>query len=328
MIGDRRAALPSRLAPQLASLVGAAPPGKEWLHELKLDGYRILARIDRGRVKLLTRNGEDWTGRFALVSRALARLPIEQAWLDGEMVVLDEEDISSFQLLQEAIGRGSDEGIVYFAFDLLYLDGVDMRSAPLTERKTRLRPLIPRRARTLHSLDILEGDGPAVLARACARGFEGIVSKRRDAPYQAGRGRSWLKIKCVMRQEFVVGGFTDSDRGLDFGALLLGAHDAAGRLVYVGRVGTGFSVRARKALRARLAGLERVGAPFSNPPKGADARGVHWVKPALVAEIAFTNRTRDGLLRHPAFQGLREDKRPVQVLEEAPVEPTPRRRRS
>jgi len=327
MIVGRRIALPRRLEPQLATLVTRAPEGDGWLHELKLDGYRLLGRIDQGRVTLFTRNGEDWTARFPAVAKALAQLRVNDAWLDGEVVVLDGHDVSSFQLLQEALSSGRDEDLLYFAFDLLYVDGVDIRGAPLEQRKSALKALFPSGRTPIHFLAATAGQGPAVLAHACARGFEGIVSKRCDAPYRDGRGHDWVKTKCVMRQEFVIGGFTDSDKGLDFGALLLGVHDAAGNLTYAGRVGTGFTAESRRALRSRLIGLERKNAPFSSPPTGRDARGVHWVKPELVAEVAFTNRTRDGRLRPPAFQGLREDKRPRQVVDEYPIRRGSTRRR-
>jgi bifunctional non-homologous end joining protein LigD len=258
---------------------------------------------------------------------ALTRLRVKQAWLDGEAVVLDGRKISSFQLLQEALSNGRGAEIVYFAFDLLYLDGVDTRAAPLEERKAALKTLLSPRGERIHFLDAVAGHGPAVLARACTRGLEGIVSKRREEPYRAGRGHSWVKTKCVMRQEFVIGGFTDSDKSPDFGALLLGVHDVAGRRQYAGRVGTGFTAQSRKVLRSRLIALERKDAPFPSPPTGRDARGVHWVKPVLVAEVAFTNRTRDGRLRHPAFHGLREDKHPRQVVDDYPIRESHSRRR-
>jgi len=312
-----KAALPARVPPQLCQLVTEPPAGDDWVHEIKLDGYRILARLEKGRVRLLTRNSQDWTARFPGVARAVAALPARQAWLDGEIVVLDARGLSSFQALQEALSGTRAAAFHYFVFDLLYLDGRDLRRLPLIQRKAKLRALVSAGA-VMHYLDHTRGDGAAVFARACKRGLEGLVSKRGDSAYRAGRGHGWLKTKCVLREEFVIAGFTDSDKGLEFGALLVGAHDRSGRLVYAGRVGTGFSRKARKALRARLHAIERGEPPFARFPAQAVISGVHWVKPSLVAEVGFTSRTRDGLLRHPTFQGLREDKPARQVVFESP----------
>ncbi len=311
------AVLPARVLPQLCRLVTEPPAGDDWVHEIKLDGYRILARLDRGRVTLLTRNAQDWTAKFPGVARAVAALPARQAWLDGEIAVLDARGISSFQALQEALSGTRSAEVHYFVFDLLYVDGRDLRRLSLVERKAKLRALVSR-GTAMHYLDHTEGNGAAAFARACKRGLEGLVSKRGDGAYRAGRGHGWLKIRCVLRQELVIGGFTDSDKGLDLGALLVGAHDRSGRLIYAGRVGTGFSRKVRKALRARLHAIERPEPPFVRFPAQAVISGVHWVKPSLVAEVGFTSRTRDGLLRHPTFQGLREDKPARQAVFESP----------
>jgi bifunctional non-homologous end joining protein LigD len=309
-----KAAMPARVEPQLCQLVSDPPAGDDWVHEIKLDGCRILALLDGGRVTLLTRNAQDWTAKFPGVVRALAALP---ARLDGEIVVLDSRGTLSFQALQEALSGTRAAAFHYFVFDLLYVDGRDVRGFPLVERKAKLRALVSG-GPLMHYLDRTEGRGAIAFARGCKRGLEGLVSKRRDGAYRAGRGHGWLKSRCVLRQEFVIGGFTDSDKGFEFGALLVGAHDRSGRLVYAGRVGTGFSRKARKALRARLHAIERPEPPFARLPAQAVTSGVHCVKPSLVAEVGFTNRTRDGLLRRPTFQGLREDKPARQVVFESP----------
>ena len=317
MTRAKKIAMPARVEPQLCQLVTEPPVGDGWVHEIKLDGYRVLARLDRGRVTLLTRNGQDWTARFPGVARAVAALPARQGWLDGEIVVLGASGISTFQALQEALSGERATDFDYFVFDLLYLDGEDLRGLPLLERKAKLRALVSGDS-VMHYLDHTGGKGAAVFARSCKRGLEGLVSKRGDGAYLAGRGHGWLKLRCGQRQEFVIGGFTDSDKGLDFGALLLGAHERSGRLAYAGRVGTGFSRKERKALRAKLQAIEQPDPPFGRFPAQAVISGVHWVKPALVAEVGFTTRTWDGLLRHPTFQGLREDKPARQVVFETP----------
>jgi bifunctional non-homologous end joining protein LigD len=311
--------LPAWVAPQLATLVAAAPAGGEWVHEIKLDGYRILARIERGRVRLLTRNRQDWTERFPAVAEAAAALPAKEAILDGEIVALDRAGVSSFQALQQGAAGEKGRSLAYVAFDLLFLDGRDLRSRPLIERKKALARLLRgRRARIRYS-EHFDAPGPEVYERACSMGLEGIVSKRKDAPYSSGRGQAWLKTKCVARQEFVIGGYTDPEGArAELGSLLLGVHDREGRLVYAGRVGTGFTEATLEALGRRLRRLAQRASPFSAEGPRPPARGAHWVKPVLVGEVAFTEWTRDGLLRHPAFAGLREDKPAAQVVREAP----------
>jgi len=307
LTGARRAKLPASLDAELATLVDAAPEGDEWVHELKLDGYRLLCRRDGKTVRLFTRNGNDWTDRFPTLAEALRALPVKSVVLDGEAVVLDAEGRSSFQALQRAFGERA-PALHLFVFDLLFLDGYDVRAAPLLERKALLRRLlaaVPDDA-ALRLSDHVVGQGPAVLAEACKRGAEGIVSKRADAPYRAGRTRDWLKVKCARRQEFVIAGFTDpsgSRRG--FGALVLAARDAGGTLRHVGKVGTGFDSATLVGLRKRLEKLERPKPAITGAPRG---RGLHWVEPRLVAEVSFTEWTGDGRIRHPAFVALREDK--------------------
>jgi bifunctional non-homologous end joining protein LigD len=318
--------LPAWVAPQLATLVSGPPPGDEWVHEIKLDGYRILLRIERGRAKLLTRNRQDWTARFPAVAEAAAALPVKQALLDGEIVVLDRAGVSSFQALQQADQLEPGRTLVYVAFDLLFLDGADLRPLPLVARKARLARLLKGRRSDLRYSEHFDVPGKRVYDRACRLGLEGIVAKRKNAPYTSGRGSAWLKVKCVARQELVIGGYTDPEGArAEFGSLLLGVHDRDGRLVYAGRVGTGFDHATLERLGARLRRLERRASPFSPDGPRPPARGAHWVKPELVAEVAFTEWTRDGLLRHPAFQGLREDKPAAQIVRETSRVPKPAR---
>jgi bifunctional non-homologous end joining protein LigD len=323
-----KTALAKFVEPQLATLVSAVPEGQNWLHELKFDGYRILCRIDNGRVTLLTRNAQDWTSRFRSVAQAAKELDVGQALIDGEVIAVDDKGKHSFQVLQNVLKHGDSAELVYYAFDLLHLDGRDVRSVALLERKEllqrRLRfdPKAPGTGPLRYSEHWI-AQGTKVFDKACEIGFEGIIAKRVDAPYRSGRGRDWLKIKCSKNQEFVIGGFTDpAGARAGFGALLLGVHDDSGGLRYAGRVGTGFDDRMLRDLRARLDKLERKSPPFVNPPKGSDAKGVHWVEPDLVGEVVFTEWTSDGLLRHPSFKGLREDK-PAKQIQREVAKPTP-----
>jgi bifunctional non-homologous end joining protein LigD len=312
-------ALPERFEPQLATLVKAAPEGEQWLHEIKFDGYRIAARVDRGRVALLSRRGNDWAGHFPAVRDAVATLPARRLLVDGEVAAVLPDGRTSFQGLQN-VGRGAE--LAYFVFDLLHVDGDDVARLPLDERKARLeRLLAPVAGHGLlrYSAHVV-GGGARFLEVACERGLEGIVSKRRDRPYEAGRHGGWVKTKCWLRQEVVIGGFTEpagSRRGL--GAVLVGVHDDAGALRFAGKVGTGFSQRGAVDLRARLDRLERPQPPFANPPREARRWRTHWVRPTLVGEVAFTEWTNDGRMRHPSFQGLREDKAARDVVRERAV---------
>ena len=318
----RRASLPRFVPPVLATLVESAPPGDGWVHEIKYDGYRALCRIAQGKARIYTRRGNDWTGTFAAPARAAEQLPVRDAWLDGEIVVLRPNGLSSFTALQEALSGVRGAGpMVYYLFDLPFLEGRDLRRLPLIERKRLLRDLLEasgkRRRGVLRYSDHVEGQGEAFFEQACRSGLEGIIAKRADSPYRAGRGRDWLKVKCVQTRELAVVGYTDPEGARQgFGALVLGeAQD--GRLVHVGRVGTGFSDRVLRTLTPRLRSLKVAQAAVTPVPRGAAARGVHWIRPELVADVAFTERTRDGILRHPVFRGLREDKTPKETAGEA-----------
>ena len=333
--GARKAALPDLVQAQLATLVDEAPGGEGWLHEIKYDGYRMLCRVERGRCEIWSRNGKDWTASFRAIAQEVAGLPVKSAWIDGEIVMLGENGSTSFQALQNAMSANQAHALVYFAFDLLFLDGHDLRDVPLVERKRVLQSIVGDEG-TVRFSHHFATDGPTMLREACRLGLEGIISKRANAPYQATRAKTWLKVKCSKRQEFVIGGFTKGQGSRSgFGALHLGVYED-GRLRYVGKVGTGFNEVALADIRKRLDGLRTDDPPFSNPPKGAEARRATWVKPVLVGEVEFTEWTRDGTLRHPSFQGLREDKPAKDVVREieahvpgeAAPEPAKRSRRA
>ncbi len=311
--GARSAPLPERFAPQLATLVKQAPAGEDWLHELKLDGYRVLARREGEAVRLLSRRGLDWTARFPSVASAVEQLPVREALLDGEVVVLAPDGTSDFQALQNA--GPSAPGLTYFVFDLPFCGGYDLRAAPLLARKQLLAALLASAPGELRLSDHVRGHGEEAFAHACSYALEGIVSKRATSRYESRRTASWVKVKCLQRQELVVGGYTDPAGGRsDFGALLLGLHDERGRLVYCGRVGTGFTAESLARLGRELHARAQPRSPFAaGAPRG---RGLHWVRPELVAEVEFAAWTADGLLRHPSFKGLREDVPAAEVRRE------------
>ncbi len=317
-VSDRphdRAAIPF-VSPQLATATDAAPVGEQWFHELKFDGYRVLCRVQNGRVTLFTRSGQDWTDRFAAVATAAAKLALRDALIDGEVAILRSDGTTSFQALQNHLQEKAKGALIYFAFDLLFLDGVDLRPETLEERKAILADLLGQTPTgIIRYTDHIIGNGPAFFEKASAAGLEGIVSKQRDQPYRSGRSSSWLKTKALKRQEFVIGGFTEPEGARSgLGALLVGFFQGGG-LSYAGKVGTGFTESSSIAIRRRLDGLLSDRSPFHSvvPQQG---REIRWVKPRLVAEIAYGEMTADGKLRHPSFQGLREDKPAPEVVGE------------
>jgi bifunctional non-homologous end joining protein LigD len=316
--GARKGLLPVFVEPSLAALTGRAPRGKDWIHEIKFDGYRLQARLDGGSIKLLTRKGLDWTAKFTPVARALKDLRIGSALIDGELVVENASGVSTFSGLQSDLKEGRTDRMVYYAFDLLYLDGYDLTGTPLIERKLLLAGLLddaPADGVVRFSAH-LETDGEAMLRHAGRLGLEGIVSKRKDKPYIAGRGPHWLKRKCSFSQEFVIAGFvpsTASRRAV--GSLVLGVYEKD-RLVHVGRVGTGFTEAVAHALFTELDRLRRPQPAFAAPLDREAARGVRFVEPKLVAEVELRAWTADGLLRHSSFKGLRDDKDPKEVTRE------------
>lgn len=305
---------------QLATLVDAPPEGPEWLHEQKFDGYRILADLADGRVQLLSRRFKDWTKEFPTIARAVAALPVKRVVLDGEACVLLPDGRTSFQALQNSFGRGGTGSepahVVFFVFDLLALGDEVLTGLPLEERKRRLSALIPNDGVIRYS-DHVTGNGAAFFRLACEKGLEGIVSKHKDKPYTPGRGLSWRKTKCISRQEFVIGGFTDPEGSREgIGALLVGVYEGE-RLVYAGKVGTGYSHKLLVELRRMLEPIEQAAPAFDPVPQKAwTGPNRHWVAPQYVCEVAFGEWTDDGRLRHPSFQGLRADKSPRDVVRE------------
>lgn len=294
------------------------PEGRNWLHEAKYDGYRIIARKVGDEITLFSRSGLDWTVRFPAIAKALLTLPAESALLDGEVAFVLPSGITDFKSLQEHIDTPH-PAFRYFLFDLLALDGKDLRSKPLKERRARLQKLMSakRISNWLVYADYVEGSGPAFFAQACAAGLEGIVSKRADAPYRSGRSKSWLKIKCGRGEEFVIGGYRSSDvKGKPFSSLLLGTFEGD-KLSYAGKVGTGFVTADFDSLAKRFKPLERAASPFEEVP-ATERKDAVWLEPKLVCEVAYTEWTRDGRLRHPSFKGLREDKQAREVHREQP----------
>jgi len=318
LTGARKARLPELIKPELATLVEKAPDG-EWRYEVKFDGYRIMARIDHDEVKLFTRNGHDWTHKLPGQAEALAALHLESAWLDGEMVVVDEEGVPDFQALQNAFEAGRSGHIVYYLFDLPYLNGVDLREVPVEERRAALAIVLKAGDHPLLRFsDGFEEEPQALLNSACQMRMEGLIGKRLGSPYVSRRSSDWVKLKCKHRQEFVIVGFTDPKGSRSaFGALLLGLHDRdSGELRYAGKVGTGFNEATLASLHDQLKPLQTKKPAVVNPPDGVEFKTVHWLKPRLLAEVAFAEITRDGSVRHAVFHGLRDDKPAKGITEE------------
>lgn len=302
---------------QLARLVDAVPTGNRWLHEMKYDGYRTLISVGGGEARAYTRSGLNWSDRFTALLRDALKLKVGSALIDGEAVVLDADGRSSFQALQNAL-KAQPEAIQYFAFDLLELDGDDLTDLPLIERKEKLRAILPKKGSRLLYSDHIIGNGERMLNSFCQAGLEGVISKIVDGKYVGSRNGGWLKTKCIKRQEFVIVGWTPSDKSRTFRSLILGVHEN-GALRYAGKVGTGFNTDELLRLMEIMKPLEQQAATVKAPR--AEVRGAHWLKPRLVAEIAYTEMTNEGTLRHPSYLGLREDKKPEAVVieTEAPV---------
>jgi bifunctional non-homologous end joining protein LigD len=308
------AAPPPFQEPQLATLVDEVPTGNGWIHEYKYDGYRLLLAVGDGLATAWTRNGKDWSDKFKALVKAAAKLPAG-CLIDGEAVAIDKSGKPSFQLLQATLKDQKGANLVFYAFDLLIDRGEDIRKLPQIERKERLASLLEGVSPPMLYGDHVVGKGEALFAEVCKQGGEGIVSKKSDAPYRGTRSRCWLKVKCIQRQEFVIVGWSESDKRLGFRSLLLAAKEH-GKLTYVGKVGTGFSGKLIEELMGRMKPLETDKAPVEVPR--ADRRGAHFIKPELVAEIAFTEFTNEGILRHPSFIALREDKPASQIVREVP----------
>ncbi|MFL5241744.1 MAG: DNA ligase D [Gemmataceae bacterium] len=321
--GKKKAPIPVRVDVQLASLAKKAPEGDLWFHEIKFDGYRMICKIDKGRVSLVSRNHKDWTERLPSLVAAARKLRVRRAILDGEIVAMRADGTTNFQDLQNAF-RDRGAGLLnYFVFDLLYLDGYDLTKLPLEQRKRILTEILGGHGvpASIHLSEHIQGNGPAFLQQASKMHLEGIVSKRRDSPYRRGRTLNWLKIKCVKKAEFVIGGYTEpTGSRTGFGALLVGYHNHAGDLVYAGKVGTGFDDRTLRSLFERLVKLKHDKSPFEDFKSAG--RAVHWVKPQLVAQVAYGDWTRDGHLRHPSFQGLSEGASAAEVTRDTPASPS------
>lgn len=322
--GARAAPLPASLKPELATLVDTAPDG-DWRYEIKFDGYRIVARIEDDQVSLFTRNGHDWTAKMPHQAKALAALGLQSAWLDGEVVVANEQGVPDFQALQNAFENDRSGDIVYYLFDLPYLNGMDLREVPLEQRRSALTQVLEaNQDDALKFSDDFTDSAQALLDSACQMNMEGLIGKRAGSPYVSRRSSDWIKLKCKRRQEFVIIGYTEPKGSRSaFGALLLGLHDAdSGELRFAGKVGTGFSETSLRTLLVQLQALETDGPAVSNPPRGAEARGVHWLEPSLLAEVGYAEMTRDGAVRHAVFHGLRTDKPARRITQDMPASPS------
>jgi len=320
------AALPEKLSPQLATLVDSSPRSEAWRYEIKFDGYRMLCRVDGDDVRLFTRNGHDWTAKLPKQAAAIASLGLATAWLDGEIVILDENGVPNFQMLQNAFDAGRSQGIVYYLFDLPYLNGADLRQVPVENRRGLLKQIFDDSTDPLlrFSEDFTE-DVDALMNSACQMRMEGVIGKRLGSPYVSRRSDTWVKLKCQHRQEFVSVGDTDPKGARSgFGALVLALNDEdSGKLRYAGKVGTGFTESTLATILETLLPLEQKQVPVMNPPKGVDGKGIHWLRPTLLAEVTFAEITSDGVVRHAVFQGIRTDK-PVQEITEEKPAPAPK----
>ena len=323
--GARKASLPETLQPELATLVDSPPDDPDnWIYEIKFDGYRMLTRAENGRVRLLTRNGNDWTRRLPELAATLEGMELPDGWFDGEIIMPGDRVPADFQALQGAFDSARTADIVYYLFDIPYCAGYDLRDVPLLERREVLRRVVERNAcDKVRFSAVFEAPPHEIVASACRLGLEGVVAKRRNSAYVTRRSTDWIKLKCGRRQEFVIGGYTDpkgSRTGI--GSLLLGVHDAHGKLRYAGNVGTGFSEQTLRDLREQLGAHSADQPAFAPDPELP--RNAHWVQPRLVAEVAFGEWTRTGRIRHSVFHGLRTDKKPGAIVrEEARHDPPP-----
>ncbi len=315
----KKAELPEFTPPQLAQLVNKPPKGAEWLHEIKFDGYRIQAHVAAGEVTLYTRNGHNWTAKYRALAKALKDMDVENAVFDGEIVYQDESGRSNFQKLQNAMKSESTQSLIFYIFDLLFLDGEDLRERPLIERKEKLEELIGDLGdEKIRYSEHFKGVGDKMIEASCSMDLEGIICKKADSGYTSGRRGDWVKVKCIKRQEFVIGGFTDPEGSrFAFGSLLLGFYEN-GKLKYAGRCGSGFDGALLREINKKLRKLETPKSPFVlNAPK---ERGLHYVKPELACEVSYAEMTEGGHLRAPVFKGLRSDKAPGEITIEKPKE--------
>jgi len=319
---DAPGAMPSFIEPQLATLVSRAPTDGEWSYEIKFDGYRMLCRVENGAALLITRNGHDWTDRMPKLRDALANLPVENVWVDGEAVVLDSAGLPDFNALQIAFDRCSTSEIVLFLFDLLFINGNDIRETPLRTRRDRLRALMDDvNTDLLRFSDDFAQDPASLVASARKMKLEGIIGKRADAPYRSGRSTDWIKLKCMLRQEFVIGGISRV-KGAKTGirSLMLGVHERDGSLRFAGSAKPNLRPAQMAVLQQRANALATKTSPFYNSPKPEKDRDFVWLEPQLVAEISFLEWTPAGEVRHPVFHGMRADKPASAITEETAVD--------
>jgi bifunctional non-homologous end joining protein LigD len=318
----KKTAIPQKLSPQLATLMDTPPEG-EWLYEIKFDGYRIMTRILDGEVRMITRNGHDWTERLPLQAKAIGELNLGDGWLDGEVVVLNDAGLPDFQALQNAFDIGRSKDIVYYLFDVPFLNGEDLREKPVEDRRAALKKLLGKQKKgLLRFSDAFSASHRDIIESACLLSLEGVIGKRAGSVYQSRRSPDWIKLKCKLRQEFVIVGFTKPQGSRSgFGALLLAVNEEAAGLVYAGRVGTGFNQKTLAELFEKMQPLEQGASPLGKKLTSAQGRGVHWIKPTMVGEVEFGEWTREGIIRHSAFIALRSDKPASEVVHEYPKTP-------
>jgi bifunctional non-homologous end joining protein LigD len=304
--GAKPAPFPGFVAPSHPTLREKAPSGERWLHEIKFDGYRTQAHLRNGRPAIHTRRGYDWTQRFQTIADALGTLPATDLILDGEAVVVDSRGIPDFGLLHADLAAGRKDRVLYYAFDLLYLDGLDLRGAALADRKSVLSELLTGASERILYAEHLEGNGPEIRERACAMGLEGIVSKQQDAPYRSGRVESWIKIKCGKRDAFPIVAFVEKlgAKPRKIASLYVGRREGD-RLLYAGKVRSGYTEAVARDLRERLDPFIRKDSPLSEPVKKPKAT---WVEPVVEAEVAYSTLTENNLLREAVFKGLRQNR--------------------
>jgi len=321
-VAAKTSSVPEKLSPQLATLMDT-PPAGEWLYEIKFDGYRIMARILDGEVRMITRNGHDWTERLPLQAKAISELNLGDGWLDGEVVVLNDAGLPDFQALQNAFEVGRSKDIVYYLFDVPFLNGEDIREKPVEERRAALKKLLGKQKKgPLRFSDAFSASHRDIIESACSLSLEGVIGKRAGSVYQSRRSPDWIKLKCKLRQEFVIVGFTQPQGTRSgFGALLLAVNEEGSGLVYAGRVGTGFKQKMLDEMFQQMKALEQDASPLAKKLTSAQARGVHWIKPTLVGEVEFSEWTREGIIRHSAFIALRSDKPAGEVVHEYPKTP-------
>lgn len=314
--------IPDTFSPELATLVNEPPVG-DWLYEIKFDGYRMLARVKKGKVNLFTRNGNDWTDRLPHQAKAIETLKLKDSWLDGEVVVLNENGLPNFQALQNAFDAKVSQNIIFYLFDAPFLNGEDLRDHAIEERRAKLEKIIPRKADSLLRYSAaFEADHRSIVQSACSMSLEGVIGKRAGSTYVSRRSDDWIKLKCRLRQEFIIVGYTEPQGSRSgFGAILLGVHKATGdkEIVYAGRVGTGFNAARLADIYQKMKALEQEKSPVSTKLTGLQAKGVHWIKPKLLCEVEFAEWTGEGILRQASFISLRSDKPIKDIIREQPI---------